>query len=116
MEPLKKTDLRPGLQLGEWTLLDGPLLRNNARQSKWAWSCQCSCGKERLVEEWTLRYGNSKRCRSCARRMRYRENPNRTVASAAVSALRSRMTELQPEALGELQQLVADEVARRACG
>jgi hypothetical protein len=48
-----------GQRFGKWTVL------NSGGRNKWGqgiWNCICDCGKQKIVDAWSLRRGDSKSC------------------------------------------------------
>lgn len=56
------TKIQPGLQLGEWTVIEKVYIAKRPTR----WLCRCSCGYKKTVLASDLRNGQSKRCASCA--------------------------------------------------
>lgn len=105
---------KPGDRVGQWELLDGPLLRQTGSRMRWSWHCRCSCGRERLVWQDLMRYGQTSRCRSCASHLRSADPARRAVLAAqAVNTLRTRLPSLSAEQLEEARALIATEQERR---
>jgi hypothetical protein len=52
-----------GREFGEWTVL---AFSHVSETGKSYFFCRCSCGKEKLVEGYTLTGGRSRSCRRCS--------------------------------------------------
>ena len=66
--------LKPGQQVGEWTLLAYKVVIRN-RTPVYAWECRCSCGHVRFHRNEYLAKGRSK---SCGCKNNNRRNSRRT--------------------------------------
>ncbi|MEN9767816.1 MAG: hypothetical protein RLZZ32_1776 [Cyanobacteriota bacterium] len=102
------------MTFGKWTLIDGPMAQEEFDRIKWRWLCRCACGRKVHVLESNLLHGVSRQCKSCAARERAQGRPAGHALRSAAGTLRNRMQELPDGLLQELQQLVTDELARRA--
>lgn len=58
----KYEDLK-GKTFGEWTAIE---YVPDAPTHQTTWKCKCSCGSVGYVQAYSLKRGNSKRCRDCA--------------------------------------------------
>jgi hypothetical protein len=114
MRKLKPYLLQPGMTFGKWTLLEGPMAQEDQDRIRWRWLCRCACGRKVHVLESNLLHRVSNQCKSCAARERAQGRPPGHALRSAVGRLRTRMQELPEGLLQELQQLVTDELARRA--
>ena len=52
----------PGMKFGKWLVLAEAERKSTQRH----WLCQCDCGKQRSVNEYTLTSGRSTQCMACA--------------------------------------------------
>lgn len=60
---MSTVNIRKGMKFGHWVVSDDTVLRGKGRQAKV--QCQCVCGREHLVDVWTLRAGKTKQCNAC---------------------------------------------------
>lgn len=51
-----------GNTFDQWTVIDGPFMKQLKNYRRKSWLCKCSCGKESIVSETQLKRGKSKSC------------------------------------------------------
>jgi len=67
---MRLTEIKPGVVFGRLTVIDiGVSIVSKSGGRRKAWKCLCSCGKTRLIREYSLRSGDTSSCGCLHREM-----------------------------------------------